>query len=465
MTNNEKGLSLVEVLAGLVLLSIISTLTTMILINVFKSNDTAAEEISIKQNANVMMSEFQRQYYETADTTLCFNPPAGLSIDKKTTVDNGGAPIEMDENYCVHDVVRKEPLNVDLYVKGNNSNKQLALKTTLVKGGQQKLTNTDTVPDAPCPTKRPIDYIDLTKQKDSSLPCNATGNYIWNGKSSCQKPPKIDGNLYITDEFEKDNYNLNVTGTVTFQNEVDLDKHSTLTIGKNACFNDETQFDDSTITVGGSSIFANEFDMDNSNMNIVGNAQFYREFDVDDSEVTIGGNAEYFNEFDVEDGNIRISGTAVFHKEFDFEGEDQDGDNDQSKYLVSIGNGATFKDEFDFDDGTLKIIGSAEFSSKADFDETFVNIGGLSSFLGEADFEKSTAALGSAFFNSKVEIGKTSMTVAKDLTSKSVEFKIKDKSSLHVLGTSTFSKRPELSDDSTICLKSDPASSSRSCPN
>jgi len=393
----------------------------------------------------LMMSEFQQKYYKTDEPTLCFNPPASLSIEKLTVQNDIDPPMDIDENYCVHDVTREGPFNIDLVVKNENENKPLTLETTLVKGGQRKLANTENNPNAPCPTKRPTDYIDLSKEKSSSLPCNATGNFIWNGKSSCEKPPKVNGNLYITGEFDKENYNLHVTGTVTFKNEVDLDKHSVLTVGGNACFNDETDVDDSTIRIAGSSVFSDEFDMEDSTMNIDGNTQFYREFDVDDSEVGFGGRTEFFDEFDVEDSNIRIGGPAIFHKEFDYEGEDLDGVNDQSKYFVQINGEALFKNEVDFDDGTLNITGPAEF-------------------IGETQFEDSHVTLDSVIFNKKVEIKDTIMNVTKDLTSNSSEFRLKDKSSLNVSGTSKFSMKPEVSDKSTICLKSDSALSSRSCP-
>lgn len=448
MTNNQKGLSLVELLAGIVLLSLVTTLTTIILVQVFNNNDTAAEDINIKQQANILISGFERQFHETETKDICFEQPPGIVIGSGTSIyyeKNGQPnPVYLDDNNCLKDVMREYPYTVDLQVQSDSDNEQLTLETTLVKGGQIETAMEDNDQnDIVCPAKKPADYINLG---DKPLPCNSVGNYIWNGKrSSCGRAVKVTGNLYITGKFDKDKYDFNVSENAYFAEKVELDEdnhvNSVINIGGNACFKNESDFEDTRVTIGGSVAFLKEIELDDSTLDIGGDAKFYDEFDdIDDSTITIGGNADFFRDFEVDDSNVSITGSATFYEEFDYEGDDKDGVNDSSKYLVSIGKDATFKDKMEFEEGTLTVSGLAKFLKGAD------------------KIQKSSVTLSSAIFDKKVELQKTTMFVNKDLTSTASEFLVKDKSTLNVLGISKFSTRPKKSDGSTICLKNGTAS-------
>jgi len=436
MTNNQKGLTLVEVLAGIVLLSIITTLTTMILIQIFKNDETATEEISLKQNSNIILSSLSEAFNKTDMKDICINTQPGIIIneDNSNSVVTSGKSNNKLKNGCIMDIDREKPLIVKLYIENTAQTDHLVVETTLVKSNQQTVMLTqDEADKIPCISKP-----DKSFKRVKELTCQENGNILWNGqKTSCSGTIKINGSIYVDDELDYDkNFVLDVIGDMHFKKEVDL-KKSKLTATGSGCFKKEADLEDSEVSFGGTTEFRDDFDLDNS------------EFTTGKPNANPPSFTFFKKDVDIDKSSVIINGDAIFVKEFDF-----DGDSNNKKYTFKITNNADFRDEMDFEDGTLTIDGGSTFKKEADFDDSIISIGKDAAFTKKADFKNSNATIGlNAYFNDEVDVDNSKLTINQNLTSSKGDFEIKNSSVLTVGGSATFAKSPQVSSSSTLCIK------------
>src|SRR5690625_4752329 len=77
--NSEKGVTLVELLAVLTLLGIISIIVYSVGFQGFIGEKKTSNTLALNQEANLMMSELRTQYYN-GDSKLCTGLREGLEI-------------------------------------------------------------------------------------------------------------------------------------------------------------------------------------------------------------------------------------------------------------------------------------------------------------------------------------------------------------------------------------------------
>ncbi|MFC4556688.1 PilW family protein [Virgibacillus kekensis] len=140
---NQKGLTLVELLASISLFGIVIVLASSILFQSLDSEETTSNQISLSQNTNVLISELRNQYNQ-GETDLCFNESSNLTI-KDYTIKNGESNLYITDN-CINGVSNQKPLFIDL-VATTQSGVSLPVKTTFSRQESYTLNITATNPD------------------------------------------------------------------------------------------------------------------------------------------------------------------------------------------------------------------------------------------------------------------------------------------------------------------------------
>jgi len=338
MHNNQRGLSLVEILAGIVLLGIITTFTTIIITNSFDSNDTSAKEISLKQDTNLMISQLRKEFYDgddadkPEDNIICLDNQQGrVRFDLENSEANGKKLESENGKVCIKGFDRHDPLRLKVLTE-NDDGKQVNIETTLKKGGNRKVSYGSGDMD-PCELPK-VDWSQVKTKK--VLPCFADNDLIWTGESldSCDKHI-IDGNLQISGDVNDSSKKLNLIvnqslyakGQALFESKTADNVGANLLIKGNVLFNDEFALrrNDHMVVEKGA-CFLDRFQMyKKSSLHVKRNISLHVEPDVGDSVMIVEGNlVSKTHPFKLlKDGSLKVYGNASFqgldfdhHKEF-----------------------------------------------------------------------------------------------------------------------------------------------------
>lgn|GEM_PF-2468925 len=455
---NQHGLTLVEVLAGVLLLSIIGTLATMILIQIFADDKTANDSLSLKQDTNLTVSSLQKQFYDENDAaSLCFDTQGGrLTIDAANSSNGKYNP----EDGCINNVDKNRSLTLNL-TTSNEGGKTLEIETTFVKGN---LTLTYNGPDDdPCIEDKTIQW-----QREKTLPCTGKNIHWYGDKTANCKAFEFD-NLKVSEKVDElDDKEINVKNKAYFQKQVEL-KSSIVKIANGGCFKGQfdadkgslvhvvngntvfrgqADFDKSFLKVGKDVTFVNQFDMDDGTLEIGRDGNFNGQVDIDNSIVTIIGDGNFQKQNEFDNSTLSINGNGNFYKQTDFD-----------KTSVTIGKDARFDQQFDFDGDDnsrlhyLKISGKGTFGGQVEFEDGKLDIKLDALFKKQTDFKNASATLRNlAQFLEKTTLDHTNMSVGGNLEAlTSNRFEIDKNSGLIVYQDAKFNKN--LTRQGTLCVQ------------
>ncbi|WLV24126.1 hypothetical protein QR721_10820 [Aciduricibacillus chroicocephali] len=400
MLNDEKGLSLVEILAGIVLLGIITTLTTIILTNSFDRKETAGKQISLTQETNEMISSLRNEYFREENINnyknnqkVCFNK-GNLDIDLEKTNKSilegpypNGEFEQLEDNICLTNFDYSEPVEFTLYTY--NDKKELHVSSLLPRRIQIG-SESNTLAGCAIKLNKPTVY--------DTLPCTAKGDTIWTGKRTSCKETVIQGNL----------------------------------LSKGAL--DESSLDDKTLYVSKNACFANSIQPRNAKIEIKRNAEFTNqvEFEIG-STLTVRHNAKFSNQQTqfYDDSTFKIYGDVIFEK----------GLQTQASVLKNlyIKGDATFSGPFQLKNFTqLQIDGFVTFNEIVELqNQSALNI------------KKHT------LFNKETDINKSSVLIDSSLDSLSGKFHLSNGSILKANGDARLKTSSlQISDDSIFCARS-----------
>ncbi len=117
---NERGLTLVELLAVLVILGVIMTLLGSVLVNGMKASDRSATNQRLQQEANYIAEAIRKEYLELDNTNkirlTIDNDNRILKLDEKT-ISEGYIYCFKAVDECVHEVVINRDENQDLIME------------------------------------------------------------------------------------------------------------------------------------------------------------------------------------------------------------------------------------------------------------------------------------------------------------------------------------------------------------
>ncbi len=145
--HNEKGITLVELLAALGLLAIVITLSAGVLMQLLGSEEEASANISLKQNTNVLLSEMRNQF--TEGRNICYDGEHGDLEVVSINLTNGEQELT-EENGCFTNANNSEAMQVKLTVK-SKTDKTYTTETTWNKSEPYNLAiqleNSDDIDD------------------------------------------------------------------------------------------------------------------------------------------------------------------------------------------------------------------------------------------------------------------------------------------------------------------------------
>ncbi|MEN1968218.1 prepilin-type N-terminal cleavage/methylation domain-containing protein [Lentibacillus sp. N15] len=127
---NQKGITLVELLAALSLLAIVITLVSTVIMQLLSNSGKTDDDIKLAQDTNVFITEFRHQYYTGSRVAdLCYesNNTHDVTI-KQLEASNGEHSLET-EGACIKDINYEKPLSIKATTTNNGSN-SFSLTTT-----------------------------------------------------------------------------------------------------------------------------------------------------------------------------------------------------------------------------------------------------------------------------------------------------------------------------------------------
>ncbi|HHU20566.1 MAG TPA: type II secretion system protein [Bacilli bacterium] len=259
---NEKGITLTELLAALVLFAVVSALIMTVLFNVFRNSENISDNAQLRQDANLLISTL-RSHYDQGDFEVGLNASNSLLIDGLEV--NSSMTSSIDELELINGensisavnesmIVKADgtPLTIDLTLK-NKDGQTYNLFTTIEK--PDELAITLQVIEVPDPPEHPpggftaalSDYCKY-RTEDTGYAYHASNQFIPDG---CVNPVINTANVHFSNAHS---------------NVIDL-KHNTTkyNVGGNL-FVDPTEFNVDNkhpMEVGGDAVFKGRLELKN----------------------------------------------------------------------------------------------------------------------------------------------------------------------------------------------------------
>ncbi|MGM8364545.1 type II secretion system protein [Virgibacillus sp. W0181] len=321
---NEDGITLVELLASIAILTIVVALLYSFIFQGLNSEKKTSDAIALNQDGNVLISELRSQYY-AGETMLCVE-----TDDKRLTIDdytitNGDTPLQIDQG-CIEGVNTDEPLEIKLTL-GNDLGQSITLEATWQRpeSAQLALVVGSSGEGGSNPDNITWEYT------TDELPCLDNPDYKnlnikWTGdklESNCKQyngPNKnkhgTNKSLWIKNDVDLEDKNFVKVGQHLFTNEkVELEDNATVTVDGNATFNKKVEVSNNAfITIGANSKFQRKLEMEGQSLvRIGGSANFVKKLSMENSaRFESGGNSIFSDKIEMEDSaSIVIGGSAT----------------------------------------------------------------------------------------------------------------------------------------------------------
>lgn len=320
--SNEKGITLVELLAALSLFAVIIALSSTLIVQLVNNGEKASADVLLKQETNILLSELRNQYYE-GESKLCFQ-------NDKIFVSNyeifsGDDPL-MIQDGCISNStetpLNQEPLSLTL-TTSNDSGQQFVVETAWDK----KKTYT---------INQGSGYAEEVVENDNTK-CTDEGNTttcVFEGNTKVSTNDVISNDSTITIE----------NGSAIFTNEITIGQDVNVKIkSENVTFGRDIILDHKAsliMEVSGDSTFEGNILLiqNNHQITIYGDAVF-------NGDITIGKNNSI----------ITVKGDATFNGDLTFEGNNAE---------IRVNGNATCLEENDL--GRNRTIRTDQFCSKSD---------------------------------------------------------------------------------------------------
>ncbi|WP_156291465.1 type II secretion system protein [Oceanobacillus salinisoli] len=260
---NEKGMTLVELLASLGLLAVFIGLSSTLIFQSLNSEEEANKAIILQQETNIIINELRNDYLTKSrnapfgDTfPICYTANDEIEIYKLTI--NG--ELKDITNGCINNVKKQENLSVEMVT--SNSGESITIQTTWTNRKNHKITlelDTDE------------DDINIITEDDLKDYCNTKGNTLFDIQNihDTYACTVIDGNATFPNElyFDKENnlrgsLEISVDGSAIFMKPLYFQETDSnlvdLTINGDAVFEDDIVFEKNhhQITINGNATFS-----------------------------------------------------------------------------------------------------------------------------------------------------------------------------------------------------------------
>jgi prepilin-type N-terminal cleavage/methylation domain-containing protein len=205
---NDRGITLVELLAAISLFSIIVVLSSTFLLQILNSEESTSNKIQLTQETNVLINELRSAYHK-GDFKLCFSIPNGLTMSDKSfdhhfsykelKIVNGEKELTTAGG-CIDTVDTKEPLSIRLTANDNNG-QDLTVESTFTNYRESVLIRNQET------------WANIVDNKDPL--CVYEGNTLFRGKDTnkiqlknnrCERVYKVNGSAWLSGKVELTNH-------------------------------------------------------------------------------------------------------------------------------------------------------------------------------------------------------------------------------------------------------------------
>jgi prepilin-type N-terminal cleavage/methylation domain-containing protein len=397
---NQKGLTLVELLAALALFGVIITLSTTIIFQFIGGEARTQNEMEVSQEANLAINDLRNQF-SNGDSKICLTEQKNKILIKESSYGNGEPNgIINDTQTCIDNIDLTKPLHVKLTEKDSGFTVQSTWHLKDDEVIEIALSNSDSDEEIEDIINDEDNYSNGNTQDN----CDFYGNTkftqtqigTWN---SCSNPTVHDGSAWFPN-------NISIFSGITFtvdnnffsDRQFNLEQNAKLNIGNNAKLEGRSTLkSNSTMNVKNLNVLNNLTLQSDSQLNATGGIKIDGELMVQsNSKVLIEKGLNSLNNATFQENtNIKIGKDAIFNQNLKLMGNahltvggnltmKQDL-NLQENNVLSIGKNANF-------DKSVQLMGNAKLLIKGDanFTDT-VNLQSGNKIVvgGDAKFDRS----------------------------------------------------------------------------
>ncbi|MCG1022198.1 prepilin-type N-terminal cleavage/methylation domain-containing protein [Sutcliffiella horikoshii] len=185
LKDDERGLTLIELLATIVIGSIVIGLATGVLVSAMKQNKMVTEHNALRQEANLIITKL-RQIHQEEPYTLCFNEDKKLYINGSSlgtdtytysavSVENVNGELTTGSLGCIHDIDVNSPLLVEFTLEDKEGH-QFNLNTAIQRIKPVERSEGEVVGDIPWENREEFSALN---------PSHLTVNNTNNNPSNC----------------------------------------------------------------------------------------------------------------------------------------------------------------------------------------------------------------------------------------------------------------------------------------
>ena len=385
---NEKGITLVELLAALSLFAVVIALSSTVIVQMMGGAEKANDSISLQQDTNVLMSELRSQYYD-GESELCFNIDGKRFAIQQLTIND----VKVAGNDSCIKVNRAEPLTIKLTTAStNDSGEKLSVQTTWNNKEEYVLNITskksggfDEESDFEEIVRNENEvYTDYHTKLDGQGSCTFEGNSKfnqgqWGDWNACNNTAVINGHNWFPENTSVNGVNLTVDKNLYADSNFTMERNANIIVKNNARIEGQSILK-STSTVEINNLYANsDFTIQESaRLHARGGARIGGPLLVmgQHSKLLIDGN--FFSEGRTtfqEGATIKLGGNATFEKYLKMMGKAEiiisgnayflEGVDIQSNSKIIIRGDAQFDGSvgYDWSYGTICVKGDATFNS------------------------------------------------------------------------------------------------------
>lgn len=399
---NQKGVTLVELLAGLALFGIVLTIVTSVLVQSIKYNERSENNVNLRQQANYIMTALRSVDLDNVDSdgfevcyessTIQFEDEQNIRLNRDLTFESININGDLKEdcsNFIENDVA-------DVSFTLTNGNQQSFSLSTIITHFNLDNKNDNPNPEPPTDDKpiftKKSEFLDLTLP-DSGDYTNVHNleehhciyNYDtevrqidWQWGDKCNHTIEINGSSLFKNYFSAyENYTFFISDYLYSSNSITLHGQSKIDANHNGLIKDSLNLTSSGLLKAHNLFVENDVTLDNnsrlttsgslrvdsgmtvrskSTVNVSGYAFVDSLLTQENTTLNVEGNLTASGPFDVMgNAEVTIHGNAIFQDDFKF----------QSGTNILIEGDATFKGDVlpENASGKMCIKGSASFAN------------------------------------------------------------------------------------------------------
>lgn len=126
--STERGMTLVELLAALSLFAVVIALSSTVIFQMVNGEEKTNDNLALKQDTNVLISEFRDQYYK-GENKLCFSKNNTDLVISEYTIINGEYKSFNANGNCLLNIDNEQSLDLNMTFHSIEGDQKINIKT------------------------------------------------------------------------------------------------------------------------------------------------------------------------------------------------------------------------------------------------------------------------------------------------------------------------------------------------